>query len=53
MNETTKNAALVSLDEWNAIHDSLRKAFTYPDPTPLSADAFLAAAQNIQSQPAD
>lgn len=51
MNELMKNAALVSLEEWNAIHDAMWKTFTIPENPPLSAAAFQAAAKNVQPQP--
>jgi hypothetical protein len=53
MNESTQNAALVSLEAWNAIHDEMRKAFTFQENSQLSADEFQAAAQINQFQPAD
>ena len=53
MSESTQNAALVSLEAWNAVHDEMRKAFTFQENSQLSADEFQAAAQIIQFQPAD
>ncbi|HEX7502215.1 MAG TPA: hypothetical protein VF451_02245 [Acidobacteriota bacterium] len=48
MKELTKNAALVSMEEWNAIHDEMRRTFADPENSLLSADEFQAAAQQVQ-----
>lgn len=53
MGERLKNLALVSLDEWNAIHDELREAFSALEASTLTAEEFQAASQTIQSTPTD
>lgn len=53
MNERTTKAALVSMEEWNAIHDEIRKAIAFPEDSPLSADDFRAAAQLVEPLSSD
>lgn len=53
MNEMAKTAALVRMDEWNAIHDEIRKIFTVPENSMLSDDEFRAAAQQVQPMSSD
>ncbi len=53
MNESTKNAALVSMEEWNAIHDEIRRTFANPEYSLLSADEFQTAAQQVQPLTSD
>ncbi len=48
MNEMAKNSALVRMEEWNAIHDEMRKIFTVPENSTLSDEEFQAAAQQAQ-----
>ena len=53
MNEMAKNAALVRMDEWNAIHDEMRRMFTVPENSMLTDDDFRAAAQQAQPLASD
>jgi hypothetical protein len=53
MNEMAKNAALVRMDEWNAIHDEMRKIFTVPENSMLSDEEFRTAAQQVQPLSSD
>lgn len=53
MNEMANNAALVRMDEWNAIHDEMRKIFAVPENSLLSDDEFRAAAQQVQTLSSD
>ena len=53
MNEWTKKAALVSMEEWNAIHDEMRKTFSVAENQALTAEEFQAAAQQAEPPPLD
>jgi hypothetical protein len=48
MNEKAKNAALVRMDDWIAIHDEMRKIFAVPESSMLSDEEFRSAARQAQ-----